>query len=156
MTHDQENTSSLGQLSQRQRAFVREYMVDRNATQAAIRSGYSKKGAGTAGSRLLQYRAVTGEIARLSEEANEQIGLTRDYVIERLMIEAEGKDADTSASARVSALEKLGKHLGMFEQQHKHDATERLLSIARAFTSSAGSVGIDTFKDDDDDDEAPA
>ena len=41
-------------LTERERAFVRQYLVDLNGTQAAIRVGYSEKTAASQASRLLR------------------------------------------------------------------------------------------------------
>ena len=40
-------------LTDKQKIFVAEYLIDQNATQAAIRAGFSENGARQAGSRLL-------------------------------------------------------------------------------------------------------
>ena len=45
--------------------FAKEYLVDRNATQAAVRAGYSEHTAKQQGSRLLTYVDVQDEIAAL-------------------------------------------------------------------------------------------
>ena len=41
-------------MTPKQAAFVQQYLVDKNATQAAIRAGYSAKTASSAGERLLR------------------------------------------------------------------------------------------------------
>lgn len=66
----------MDNLTDKQRRFCEEYVVDWNATQAAIRAGYAKKGARTEGARLLananikQYiddcRQKTAELAGIS------------------------------------------------------------------------------------------
>jgi len=50
-------------LTPKQVRFVQEYLVDLNATQAAIRAGYGEKGAHVAGSRLLRVRKVAEALA---------------------------------------------------------------------------------------------
>lgn len=61
-------------LTPKQAAFVREYLIDRNATQAAIRAGYSADTAKQQGSRLLTYadvqRAVEAKEQRLQQKAD--------------------------------------------------------------------------------------
>ncbi|MDH4230287.1 MAG: terminase small subunit [Nitrospirota bacterium] len=58
-----------GELTDKERAFVREYPLDCNATKAAIRAGYAESGARTEGSRLLDrprvQTALKGEFDRL-------------------------------------------------------------------------------------------
>jgi phage terminase small subunit len=68
-------------LNRKQRLFVREYMKDRNATQAAIRSGYAKKNADVTGPRLLGNVGVRAEIDRLCAERDKRLELSRDNVI---------------------------------------------------------------------------
>ncbi len=51
----------------KQQQFVAEYMQDRDATRAAIRAGYARKGAAASGRRLLQNTRVQAELQRLEE-----------------------------------------------------------------------------------------
>ena len=57
-----------GELTARQMQFVREYLVDHNAKQAAIRAGYSEPTAEQQGSRLLSNRKVAAAL-RLGQDA---------------------------------------------------------------------------------------
>jgi len=65
------NSGPAADLGPRQARFVEEYLVDLNATQAAIRAGYSPRTAEAQGSRLLSHvkvqRAVTARMAERSE-----------------------------------------------------------------------------------------
>lgn len=72
-------------LSDRQKIFCNEYLVDLNATQAAIRAGYSKKTATSTGSKLLMRTNIQLEIKRLMDERNERTGITADRVIRQLV-----------------------------------------------------------------------
>jgi phage terminase small subunit len=56
-------------LTPKQAAFVREYQVDMNATQAAIRAGYSEATAYAQGSRLLKHVEVQHALAQVTETA---------------------------------------------------------------------------------------
>ena len=51
-------------LNDKQRRFVAEYLIDLNATQAAIRAGYSKKTAGSQGQRLLTNVEIAVVVSR--------------------------------------------------------------------------------------------
>lgn len=55
-------------LNDQQKLFCREYVKDLNATQAAIRAGYSKKTAQQISSRLLLNVVISAEIAKLNDE----------------------------------------------------------------------------------------
>lgn len=68
-------------LTRKQAKFVREYLVDLNATQAAIRSGYSKRAAGVQGSVLLKNPNVASVIDRKREKSIESTELTRERIL---------------------------------------------------------------------------
>lgn len=72
-------------LNDKQKRFCQEYAVDSNATQAAIRAGYSAKTAEVQGSRLLSYANVAEEIKRLQQKTTDDLGLTREMIIAELM-----------------------------------------------------------------------
>ena len=108
-----------GGLTPKQAAFVREYLVDLNATQAAIRAGYSKKTAGQIGEQNLKKLEVQQAIAKGQEKRSAKVELTAEVVINGLMKEASADDGPTCKTARVKAWELLGKHLGMMTDKSK-------------------------------------
>jgi phage terminase small subunit len=57
------------ELSPKRRAFAREYVLDHNATAAAVRAGYSERSATSQASQLLDMPAVKAEIDRLHADA---------------------------------------------------------------------------------------
>lgn len=71
-------------LTDRQLAFCREYIVDLNATQAAIRAGYSQKTATPTASRLLMKDNIQLEIRKLMDERNQRTDITADRVVQQL------------------------------------------------------------------------
>jgi phage terminase small subunit len=71
-------------LTPRQARFVEEYLIDLNATQAAIRAGYAAKDADVQGSRLLGNVRVAEAVARAKAERSARIGLTQDRVLQEL------------------------------------------------------------------------
>lgn len=81
-------------LTAKQAQFVREYLIDLNATQAAIRCGYSAKTAYSQGQRLLKDVEVAAEIDRLKIERMGRIEVDADYVLRRLYEMAEADRAD--------------------------------------------------------------
>lgn len=68
-------------LNPQQKAFVREYLKDNNATQAAIRAGYSKNTAHSCGPRLLEHVGVKAAIAKGRQKAQERADLTVDDIV---------------------------------------------------------------------------
>lgn len=71
-------------LNEKQLAFCREYIIDFNQTQSAIRAGYSEKTAGATASRLLTNVKIQAEIKRLVNERAERTGITADRVVQQL------------------------------------------------------------------------
>ncbi len=72
-------------LTNRQSKFVQEYMVDFNATRAAVRAGYSKKAARQVSSRLLTFANIQAEIRRLRGAQQQRFQVSRDEMLHRLM-----------------------------------------------------------------------
>ena len=71
------------ELSQKQKRFAREYMVDFDVPAAYVRAGYSEKSARSAGGRLLRDPRMKAFIAELGIEAAERADLTVDSVLNR-------------------------------------------------------------------------
>lgn len=67
-------------LTARERAFVRQYLVDLNGTQAAIRVGYSEKTAASQASRLLRKPDVQAYRDALLQEQFDAIGVTKHSI----------------------------------------------------------------------------
>jgi len=71
-------------LSKKQRRFVDEYLIDLNATQAAIRAGYSAKTAQEQSSRLLSNVMVQARISERMAKREERTEITQDRVLAEL------------------------------------------------------------------------
>lgn len=74
----------MASLTPRQERFVQEYLIDLNATQAAIRAGYAAKDADVQGPRLLGNVGVAEAVARAKAERSARIGLHADRVLQEL------------------------------------------------------------------------
>lgn len=68
-------------MTPKQQAFVREYLIDLNATQAAIRAGYSEKTAMEQGYQLLQNTSVAAAIKAGQETLAEQAQVTKEQIV---------------------------------------------------------------------------
>ena len=100
-------------LTEMQKQFVAEYLVDLNATQAAIRAGYSDRTAHSQGPRLLENVEIKKLIAAAMEKRGERTEVTADRVIEELaklaffdvrnMFNDEGKPKEISELDDVTA-----------------------------------------------------
>lgn len=71
-------------LNHRQRRFVEEYVADPNATQAAIRAGYSPRTAYSIGHENLRKPEISSAIEGAREELAERAGVDRDRIVEEL------------------------------------------------------------------------
>ncbi len=71
-------------LTPKQERFVAEYLIDLNATQAAIRAGYSEKTAQQQGSRLLLNVLVQEAIAKGREKTAAKLEITKERIVEEL------------------------------------------------------------------------
>ena len=75
---------SLKELNQKQLTFVHEYHLTGNATQSAIKAGYSSKAASAIGSRLLSNAKVQGGLQELRSEAKATFKIEEEKVIKEL------------------------------------------------------------------------
>ena len=99
-------------MTAKQEAFAIEYLKDKNATQAAIRAGYSAKTAYSIGCEMLRKPEIQEIIRAKQEEAVKNAEVSVDWIVRQCKEIASNvltKDAD-----KLRALELLGKYLGMF------------------------------------------
>ena len=71
-------------LNKRQELFAKEYLIDLNATQSAIRAGYSEKTAYSMGQRLLKHVEVQECIQKAMRKREKRTEVTQDRVLEEL------------------------------------------------------------------------
>ena len=108
-------------LTPKQECFVEEYLIDLNATQAAMRAGYSAKTAYAIGAENLSKPEISAAIAEAQAERSDRTNITQDYVLESIVSAMERcKDGETFNAAGVfKGAELLGKHLGLFQGETK-------------------------------------
>jgi len=75
---------SKNKFTVKQERFCQEYIIDLNATQAAERTGYSKKTAYSQGQRLLKNVEIQARIQELMKERSERTEINQDMVIKEL------------------------------------------------------------------------
>lgn len=100
-------------LTDKQKRFCEEYVIDLNATQAAIRAGYSEKTANEQGSQNLAKLSIQAYITELQKEIRSRNDISVDMLVERLKQIGFEDEKD-----RVAALDKLMKHLGGYERDN--------------------------------------
>lgn len=107
------------QVTQKQAVFVREYLIDLNATQAAIRAGYSAKTAAEQSVRLLKNVKIQGMVHEEMLKRSEKTEITAEYVLRTIKDTIEkNKSGETyDARAVLRGCELLGRHLGLFNDK---------------------------------------
>lgn len=132
-------------LTDKQQRFVEEYLIDLNATQAAIRAGYSENTARAIGAENLTKPDIAAAIAALKADRSERTEVSADYVLtsivetmerckqaspvtykngERVMVATpDGEIAPAwtfNAAGVLKGAELLGKHLALFTEKLEH------------------------------------
>lgn len=130
-------------LTDKQQRFVDEYLIDLNATQAAIRAGYSQKTAQEQASRLLSNVMVSKAIEEAKKARESRTEVTQDWVVHEMVEQYKvanqrvpkvsfGGDQVTDengnpvfvqvdAAAASKALDMLAKHTGAYERDNKRE-----------------------------------
>lgn len=117
---------TIAKLTEKQKRFVDEYLIDLNATQAAIRAGYSEKSASRIAVELLNKTQVSDALQKAIGERSQRTEITQDRVVDELgkvafAEAADYTDAELKYSNKLKALELLGKHLGIFDGKSGQD-----------------------------------
>lgn len=102
-------------LSDKQAAFVREYLTDFNGTQAAMRAGYAKNTAESQASRLLGYAKVQQAVAEGQKQKAAKSARTALEVLEDIQACTRQAREAGNLNAAFKGLELEGKHIGMFK-----------------------------------------
>lgn len=178
----------MTKLTPKQARFVEEYLIDLNATQAAIRAGYSKKTARSVGSENLQKPDVAAAITEAKAARSEKTQITQQRVLEELakvgfsdirklfsggaLRGVDTLDDETSGAIasvevvsrpgapdedggrdvelvhkiklwdKISALEKIGRHLGMFDGSAGGDDEALPVTVTIGRRKAVGNVRI--------------
>ena len=106
---------ALPKLTPKQAAFVHEYLVDLNATQAAIRAGYSEKTARSVAAENLAKPNIQQAIQEARDAREKRSMITVEWVLAQIASIAQ--DEEAQQRDRLKALELLGKNLGMWERR---------------------------------------
>lgn len=107
-------------MTPKQKQFVKEYLIDLNATQAATRAGYSAKTANEQGARLLANVSVAQAVQKGMDERAKRTEITADYVLAGIVDVVKRAKADNEKQHELKGLELLGKHLELFTDKMKH------------------------------------
>ena len=114
----------MSELTPKQALFVKEYLIDLNATQAAIRAGYSNNRADAMGHENLRKPVIASAIQAAMDARSLKVELTAADVLRdinavkadamRKTYDKDGNEVMANHTAALKALELQGKHLKMF------------------------------------------
>lgn len=130
-------------ITEKEAAFVREYLVDKNATQAAIRAGYSGRSAGQRAHDMLKHPVVKAALTRELKAQAERTLIKADRVL--LDIQNFGDKALTAGeySTALRSRELLAKHYKLLtDRLEVKDTTPRAerLQAARKRREQGGAA----------------
>ena len=114
-------------MTPKQQAFVNEYRIDLNGTQAAIRAGYSEATAAEQASRLLNNVKVAVAVADAKAKRAEECGIDAAWVLKEAKRTYDACHAADKLSEAVSALKLVGTHVDVqafkerIAQEHSMD-----------------------------------
>lgn len=107
----------MAKLTEKQQRFVDEYLIDLNATQAAIRAGYSVKTADAIGCENLTKPNIQQAIAEKMAERSKRTGVNQDRVVLELakiafvkltdVIDNQGRIKDTATEDDLACIESM-------------------------------------------------
>jgi len=133
--------------NQKHEDFIREYRVDKNAKQAAIRAGYSKRTAASQGSRLLNNVNIQKRYVELLEADAERNDLTLDQILQeyKKLAFQPVDHPSIKASDKRAALHDLGRHIGMFDDdRNKTNSPDRMVVFIEKLSQCARPFPIAT------------
>lgn len=157
----------MAKLNEKQKRFCEEYLVDLNATQAAIRAGYSEKTAYSMGQRLLKNvevkTYVAGQIEKIRSERTADAQEVLEYLTsvmrgehneQVLRFVGDGVQAPINMSVstrdRMKAAELIGKRYGIFNGTNDDTGMddEEHKRLANVLSESAAAVWEETDDED--------
>lgn len=122
----------MAKLTEKQRRFVDEYLIDLNATQAAVRAGYSVKTANEQGARLLVNVSIQAAISEQMAQRSRRTGVNQDRIVLELakiaflkmtdVVDSQGRIKDGASEDDLSCIESI---------KYKHSDTETGSSTER-------------------------
>jgi len=131
----------MSKLTAKQEMFCKEYLVDLNATQAAIRAGYKPKAAQQTGSENLLKPVIAERIQILFDTRSKKVELNSEWVLRNLekvanrcmtaepvMVKGENGMEESGeykfdSSGANKSLELIGKHLKLFTDKIEQDVS---------------------------------
>lgn len=153
----------MAKLTAKQQRFVDEYLIDLNATQAAIRAGYAKKTAYSIGEENLRKPEIKSRIETRMAEKEAALIADQDEVLKYLtsvmrgrsrasvvvvenvgdyMSQAREMEKSPDEKERLKAAELLGKRYGLFDKRDQSAGTGEKNNLLEAIAAT-GEINTD-------------
>lgn len=107
----------IDSLSEKQKLFCEEFLVDLNATQAVVRAGYRTKYPNRIAFQLMENPAVRIAIDALRAERAKGSDVTKDFVLRGIQRAITKAEEANNTGAMLRGYELLARHLGMFVER---------------------------------------
>lgn len=131
-------------LTAKQRRFVDEYVIDQNATQAAIRAGYSSKSAESIGFENLSKPEIAAYLAERRQDMQERTEISADMVLQRWWAIATADPNDLVQYRRGCCRHCWGvAHQYQWTQGELDHARSEAIRLAKTPPDDAGGAGFD-------------
>ncbi len=105
-------------MTDKQKRFCEEYLIDLNATQAAIRAGYSPKTANEQGSQLLSKLSIRAHVDKAIAERSKRTGINADLVLREL-----------ARLGRINAIDVINMNDATLAENASRDDTAAIASV---------------------------
>jgi phage terminase small subunit len=167
-------------LTPKQQRFVEEYLIDFNATQAAIRAGYSEVSAAEMGCENLMIPKISQAINEAKADLSRRAEISQEWVIQNLkrvasrcmqvepvygkdgqQVQAENDDGELvpcftfNATGANKAIELIGKHIGMFKENAPVQQTIVVNVDAETLKAHIDDIRSDYFSNEESSNQEP-
>jgi phage terminase small subunit len=141
----------MASLTVKQEQFCNEYLVDLNATQAAIRAGYSAKTAAQQGFQLLKKTSVAKAIQKKIQERSRRTEINADWVLSQAaeVFKVAMGQSETKIVVRESIGDGMTEHRTQEMEKHDLASANKALEIIgkhidiKAFDNSVTNLNVD-------------
>ena len=121
------------ELSERQKKFCREYIIDNNGQNAAIRAGYAKSSAHVRACKLLKQELVKQELNRLLEKQVKRTEVSADKIENELAVmgffDIDNSETKLKYSDKIKALELIMKRKGLLSEKLQIENVDKGVTV---------------------------
>jgi len=126
----------MPKLTNKQEMFCKEYLIDLNATQAAIRAGYSKKTAKQMGTENLAKPVLAKYIQDSMDKRSEKVETDAEWVLKGIKDLTDDLIQSDSPQHAYKGYELMGKHHKLFTDKFEIDGRLIVSTIRKRFDGS--------------------